>query len=174
MTLREPVELVAPDRLGALHLIALGATGMSGIALGYHAVGIPVSGCDRTDSPALRHLAELGIETHVGHDPAQLEGVSTVVVSSAIPPDNVELVAARRAGLRVWHRSTELAALMLGAASALMGAMTHYASGPAALIFGAGYLTTPEYFRIGAVCGVVMLATWLTVGLGWWLIIGIW
>ena len=67
-----------------------------------------------------------------------------------------------------------LAALMLGAASALMGAMTHYASGPAALIFGAGYLTTPEYFRIGAVCGVVMLATWLTVGLGWWHIIGIW
>ena len=77
MTLREPVELVAPDRLGALHLIAMGGTGMSGIALGYHELGIPVSGCDRTDSPALRHLAELGIETHVGHDPAQLEGVST-------------------------------------------------------------------------------------------------
>lgn len=63
---------------------------------------------------------------------------------------------------------------MFGAASTLMGTMTHYASGPAALIFGAGYLTTPEYFKIGAVCGAVMLAIWLTVGLGWWHIIGIW
>ena len=54
MTLREPVVLDAPARLGALHLIATGGTGMSGIALGYHELGIPVSGCDRTDSPALR------------------------------------------------------------------------------------------------------------------------
>ena len=162
MTLREPVELVAPDRLGALHLIAMGGTGMSGIALGYHELGIPVSGCDRTDSPALRHLAELGIETHVGHDPAQLEGVSTVVVSSAIPPDNVELVAARRAGLRVWHRSTALAALMLGhrgvsvagthgktTTSAMIATMVAAAGADPSYVVGSPLATTGESARIG-------------------------
>ncbi len=66
------------------------------------------------------------------------------------------------------------AALILGCVSGLMGAMTHYASGPAALIFGAGYVKTPEFLRIGIVCALVTVAIWLTVGLGWWKIIGIW
>lgn len=52
--------------------------------------------------------------------------------------------------------------------------MTHYASGPAALIYGAGYLKTPEFLRIGFLCGIVTVAVWLTVGMGWWKIIGLW
>ncbi|MCH3944078.1 MAG: anion permease [Atopobiaceae bacterium] len=67
-----------------------------------------------------------------------------------------------------------LAALMLGALSALMGAMTHYASGPAALIYGSGYVKTSEFFKVGIVCGILVLVIWLTVGLGWWKILGIW
>lgn len=65
-------------------------------------------------------------------------------------------------------------ALMLGCATGLIGAMTHYASGPAALIYGAGYLKTPEFLRIGFLCGIVTVAVWLTVGMGWWKIIGLW
>ena len=66
------------------------------------------------------------------------------------------------------------AALMLGCASGLIGAMTHYASGPAALIYGAGYVKTSEFLRIGLICGLVTVAIFLTVGLGWWRLIGIW
>ena len=65
-------------------------------------------------------------------------------------------------------------ALMLGCATGLIGAMMHYASGPAALIYGAGYLKTPEFLRIGFLCGIVTVAVWLTVGMGWWKIIGLW
>ncbi|MBT1176784.1 anion permease [Bifidobacterium callimiconis] len=65
-------------------------------------------------------------------------------------------------------------ALMLGCATGLIGAMTHYASGPAALIYGAGYLKTPEFLKIGFLCGIVTVAIWLTVGMGWWKIIGLW
>jgi len=160
--LREPVDLVPPDQLGALHFIAMGGTGMSGIAIGYHELGIPVSGCDQADSPTLRHLAAMGIPAHVGHDPAQLDGVSTVVVSSAIKADNPELVAARRAGLRVWHRSTALAALMLGhrtvavagthgktTTSAMIATMVAAAGADPSYVIGSPLATTGQSAHIG-------------------------
>jgi UDP-N-acetylmuramate--alanine ligase len=110
----EPVELVGVAELGAVHFIAIGGAGMSPIAAMYAALGVPVSGSDQADSPTLAGLAALGIRTHVGHDATQLGDAATVVVSSAIRETNPELVEARRRGLRIWHRSTALAALMLG------------------------------------------------------------
>ena len=120
MALREPVPLVEPRELGHVHIMGVGGAGLSGIAGCYAALGLPVSGCDRGDSAALRDLAAQGVPVLIGHDPAHLDGVDalgaveTLVVSSAIREDNPELVAARAAGLRVWHRSAALGALMLG------------------------------------------------------------
>lgn len=114
MTLREPQPVVPAEQAGSLHFIAIGGAGMSGIAQLFHERGLPVSGCDQLDSVTLRNLGQEGIEVHVGHDPSQLAGVDTVVVSTAIREDNVELVAAQMRGLRVWHRSQALAALMVG------------------------------------------------------------
>lgn len=65
-------------------------------------------------------------------------------------------------------------ALMLGCTSGLIGAMTHYAFGPSALIYGAGYVKTAEFLRIGLICGIVTVAIHLTIGLGWWKLIGLW
>ena len=105
MALISPVELEPLDRLGPVHFIAVGGAGMSGIAEAYASAGIPVSGSDRDDSDTLAELATAGVRTFVGHDAAQLGAAQTVVVSSAITPDNPELAAARNHGLRVWHRS---------------------------------------------------------------------
>ncbi len=110
----EPVELVPVAELGAVHFIAIGGAGMSPVAALYAELGVRVSGSDQADSPTLAGLAALGIRTHVGHAAAQLGDAATVVVSSAIRESNPELAEARRRGLRVWHRSTALAALMLG------------------------------------------------------------
>lgn len=114
MSLHQVVEVVPATEVGAVHLIAIGGAGMSGIADMYHQLGMPVSGCDRADSPTLRQLAASGITTFVGHNPVHLIGVDTVVVSSAIRPDNPELAAAREQGKRIWHRSAALGALMIG------------------------------------------------------------
>lgn len=114
MPLLRPVPLLPATEVGGVHFIAIGGAGMSGVAAAFHALGVPVSGSDRAPSPALDHLAGLGIRTFVGHDAAQLGDAATVVVSSAIRPDNPELVEARRRGLRVWHRSAALGALMVG------------------------------------------------------------
>jgi UDP-N-acetylmuramate--alanine ligase len=102
------------EELGAVHLVAIGGAGMSAVARLLLAQGVTVSGSDAADSPVLEALRDAGARVALGHDPAHLVGVDTVVVSSAVREDNVELAAARRDGLRVLHRSQALAALMRG------------------------------------------------------------
>lgn len=114
MGLVQPVEVEPADGVGGVHFIAIGGSGMSGVAAAYADLGVAVSGSDRSDSPTLRELADSGITTYVGHSAEQLGNAETVVVSSAIPESNPELAEARRRGLRIWHRSAALAGLMVG------------------------------------------------------------
>jgi UDP-N-acetylmuramate--alanine ligase len=114
MSLITPVELPNLDQLGEVHFIAIGGSGMNGIASMMLAHGIRVSGSDRQDSKYLRSLEAQGARVYVGHRAEQLGDATTVVVSSAIREDNPELVEARRRGLRVMHRSAALGSLMLG------------------------------------------------------------
>jgi UDP-N-acetylmuramate--alanine ligase len=114
MPLVEPVELVPARALGPVHFIAIGGSGMNGIASMMVQLGVPVSGSDRSDSVYLRSLEAAGARVHVGHAAEQLGDAQTVVASSAIREDNPELAEARRRGLRVLHRSAALGSLMLG------------------------------------------------------------
>ncbi|TFV75381.1 UDP-N-acetylmuramate--L-alanine ligase [Blastococcus sp. CT_GayMR19] len=100
--------------LGAVHFVGIGGAGMSGIARILLARGVRVSGSDRRDTPTLLALRALGARVAVGHDPANLGDADTLVVSTAIRPDNPELVAARERGLAVLPRAVALAAVMAG------------------------------------------------------------
>lgn len=102
------------DELGPVHLVAIGGSGVSGVARMFLARGIPVSGSDRNDSPTLRALEAEGARVHVGHDAAHLGQAQTVVISGAIREDNPELAAARAGGLRVLHRAQGIASLLAG------------------------------------------------------------
>ena len=97
--------------LGAVHLIGIGGAGMSAIARMLLARGLLVTGSDSRESASVDALTRDGIGIRIGQDAANVTGVQTVVVSSAIREDNPELAAARAAGLRVMHRSQALAAL---------------------------------------------------------------
>ena len=107
----EPADL-AP--LGRVHVIGIGGAGMSGIARILVARGVPVSGSDAKDSRRIAALRAIGVDARVGHDAAHVDGADTVVVSTAIRPDNVELAAAVASGLRVMGRAEALATLMEG------------------------------------------------------------
>jgi UDP-N-acetylmuramate--alanine ligase len=87
---------------------------MSGLARLLLGRGLRVTGSELLDWPALAGLRALGGTIHMRHDPSNLDGVDTVVYSSAIPAGHVELVEARARGLRVLHRSEALAAAMTG------------------------------------------------------------
>ena len=92
-----------------LHFIAIGGAGMSGLALVCSSLGHRVSGSDRAESVYVERLRAAGIEPAIGHDPANVPADADVVVSTAIPEDNVELVVARERGQEVIHRGDLLA-----------------------------------------------------------------
>jgi len=107
-------EVPAAGSLGSVHFIAIGGAGMSGVARVMLARGMSVSGSDAKESLVLTALAAEGADVHIGHDASYVTGADTVVISSAIREDNVELRAARARGLRVLHRSQALASVMRG------------------------------------------------------------
>jgi UDP-N-acetylmuramate--alanine ligase len=100
--------------LGPVHIVGIGGAGMSGIARILLARGVAVSGSDAKDSRRLAALRALGARVAVGHAAANIDGATTVVISTAIPETNVELVEARTRGLRVMSRAEALAAVMTG------------------------------------------------------------
>jgi UDP-N-acetylmuramate--alanine ligase len=103
--------LTAED-LGRVHLIGVGGVGMGGLARLLLTRGIPTSGSELRDWPALAGLRALGGTIFMTHEASNLDGVDTVVYSTAIPVDHLELVEARARALRVLHRSQALAAVM--------------------------------------------------------------
>ncbi len=110
-----PVPDLGPIR--RVHMIGIGGAGMSGIGRLLVARGIAVSGSDLKASAGLDDLRQLGADVSVGHRLEQLTAAGTpdaVVVSTAIPDRNPELVEARRLGLPILARAQILAALMSG------------------------------------------------------------
>ncbi len=105
---------VTAEDLGRVHVIGIGGVGMNGVARLLVTRGIPVSGSDVREWPALDALRALGAKVHMGHQASNLDGVDTVVYSTAIKPDNLELAEAHRRGLRVLHRAEALVAAMNG------------------------------------------------------------
>jgi UDP-N-acetylmuramate--alanine ligase len=101
-----------PRTIGVLHFVGIGGIGMSGIAEILHNLGYEVQGSDLADGPNVRRLAALGIRVLIGHDAANLGAAAVVVVSSAVKPDNPEVVAARARRIPVVRRAEMLAELM--------------------------------------------------------------
>jgi UDP-N-acetylmuramate--alanine ligase len=95
-----------------IHFVGVGGAGMSGIAEVLRNLGYLISGSDIADSPTLRRLAELGIQTCVGHAAANVIGADAVVTSTAVQQDNPEVVAARKRKIPIVPRAVMLAELM--------------------------------------------------------------
>jgi UDP-N-acetylmuramate--alanine ligase len=97
-----------------IHLIGIGGAGLSAIAHVLLERGHPVSGSDLRDSATLHDLEHHGASVYTGHDPVRAEQSDLVVASSAVPPDDPELLAARRQGRPVLHRGEMLRLLTAG------------------------------------------------------------
>ncbi|MFM7703675.1 MAG: UDP-N-acetylmuramate--L-alanine ligase, partial [Rubrivivax sp.] len=95
-----------------IHFVGIGGAGMSGIAEILHNLGYRVSGSDAQASGVTQRLSGLGLQVHIGHDAAHIEGAQAVVTSSAVKGDNPEVVAARARRIPVVARAVLLAELM--------------------------------------------------------------
>ncbi len=101
-----------PQGLGLIHFVGIGGIGMSGIAEVLHNLGYQVQGSDVAAGGNTRRLVKLGIPVMIGHKAENLGSAAVVVVSSAIKPDNAELVAARARRVPVVRRAEMLGELM--------------------------------------------------------------
>ena len=98
--------------IGTIHFVGIGGIGMSGIAEVMHILGYKVQGSDVGESYVVEGLRKAGIPIRIGHDPGNLENAAVVVVSTAIPKDNVEVAAAYERRIPVVRRAEMLAELM--------------------------------------------------------------
>ncbi len=95
-----------------IHFVGIGGEGMSGIAevlltLSYH-----VTGSDLHESESVRRIRALGGTVFIGHAASHIGNAQVVVVSSAVPPTNPEVVAAKAKVIPVIPRAEMLAELM--------------------------------------------------------------
>ena len=101
-----------PLSINKIHFCGIGGIGMSGIAEVLHYLGYAVQGSDIAQNNNVSRLVELGIPVLLGQKGSNLGDATVVVASSAIRPDNPELMAARQRNIPVVRRSEMLAELM--------------------------------------------------------------
>jgi UDP-N-acetylmuramate--alanine ligase len=97
-----------------VHFVGIGGAGLSAIAQVLLESGYGVSGSDEIMSPFGQALAAAGARVYTGHAAAQVNGAEMVIISSAVPADNVEVLAARARGIPVLKRADFLGRLMEG------------------------------------------------------------
>lgn len=95
-----------------VHLVGIGGIGMSGIAEVLINLGYRVSGSDLAETENTQRLQKLGAQIFIGHRPENLQKADVVVISSAIRPDNPEVVSAQQRLIPVIPRAEMLAELM--------------------------------------------------------------
>ena len=95
-----------------IHFVGIGGMGMSAIATVLLQLGYTVSGSDVALSNVTRGLQDEGATVFQGHAAPHISGCDVVVVSSAIPPDNVEVTTAHAQGIPAIPRAAMLAELM--------------------------------------------------------------
>lgn len=110
----EKIRTMVPEmrRVKRIHFVGIGGAGMCGIAEVLINEGYEISGSDLSENPVTERLESKGAKVFFGHAESNVEGASVVVVSTAIKPDNPELVAAKKARIPVVRRAEMLAELM--------------------------------------------------------------
>jgi UDP-N-acetylmuramate--alanine ligase len=101
-----------PLSIGVIHFVGIGGIGMSGIAEVLHNLGYQVQGSDMADNANVQRLRAEGIDVAVGHAAANVGNAQVVVISSAVKPDNPEVLAAREMMIPVVRRAEMLGELM--------------------------------------------------------------
>jgi UDP-N-acetylmuramate--alanine ligase len=99
-------------KIRRIHFVGIGGIGMSGIAEVLLNLGFTVSGSDLKATPVTERLSKLGARVFEGHAASNLRDAQVVVISSAIPPDNLEVQEAQRLQIPVIPRAEMLAELM--------------------------------------------------------------
>lgn len=92
------------NEIRKVHFIGIGGIGISAIARFLHEKGHKISGSDIKESKTTLELKDEGIEVITPHCKEAIKDQDFVVYSAAIKEDNIELVEARRKGIKCFSR----------------------------------------------------------------------
>lgn len=104
--------MIEHSRVRRIHFAGIGGAGMSGIAEVLNNMGFEISGSDIQDGPIIERLRRSGIKIFIGHNSENVAGAETLVYSSAITRDNIEVKTATGMKIPVIPRAEMLAELM--------------------------------------------------------------
>ena len=108
-----------------IHFVGIGGIGMSGMAELLHKLGFSLSGSDLNKSERTSHLESLGIDIFQGHQKENVNECDVLVYSSAVNPENPEIVWAKTNGVPVIRRAEMLSELMKLKDTSIAVAGTH-------------------------------------------------
>jgi len=106
--------LLTGGKVKHIHFVGIGGIGLSAIARVLKEEGYLISGSDIRQTQLTDELAALGVDVYCGHRPENIAGADLVVISSAVPENNPEVVAAHEAGITVVKRAQILNEMMVG------------------------------------------------------------
>lgn len=112
-----------PDPFRSAHFLGICGSGMKPLAQALLRLGFEVSGTDPDEAKGAV-LRALGAVVYTTHSPENIGNPDAVIYSTAIAPENPELLAAHDRGLPVRHRS-DLLAWFLGRQEPAVVAGTH-------------------------------------------------
>jgi len=99
-------------KIRRIHFVGIGGIGMSGIAEVLLNLGYEISGSDLVSTEITQRLDEMGAAIHRGHEASHIGNADVVVTSTAVRPDNPEVLAAHRRNIPVIPRAEMLAELL--------------------------------------------------------------
>ncbi len=95
-----------------IHFVGIGGSGMSAIALILIKMGFQVSGSDLSTTEMTKRLESLGAMVYIGHKAEHINNAEAIVISTAIPSTNPEVMRAREKGITIFHRADIVAQIM--------------------------------------------------------------
>src|SRR5438270_2074068 len=96
-----------------IHFVGIAGAGMRALAELLARRGIAVTGCDAHPG-SIEDLEALGINVATGHSPDHVAGARELIVTSAMPKDNLELARARELGIPIARRAEALGRAVSG------------------------------------------------------------
>lgn len=107
------------------HLVGIGGVSMTPLAIVLHDAGINITGSDLKEGDSVRSLREHGIDVKIGHSPDNIADADYIIRTAAARDDNIEIVAAREAGIPVFERAEAWGFIMRNYKNALCISGTH-------------------------------------------------
>ena len=103
------------DQYKKFHFVGIGGVGMRALTYILLQRGYMVTGSDQEDDAVFAKFRDHGAVIYLGHDASHVDGADVVVVSTAIRPNNPEVVAAKAKGIPVMKKPALIRPSLSGA-----------------------------------------------------------